>query len=108
MRAGALRLAVEGGSVRQLRPHAFQVVNGKRRAVDSGYTVRGDRVSIRLGAYDQRLPLTIDPTLAYSTYLGGLGDDSGTGSRSTPQGPPTSRAGPARAPSRPAQAPLGR
>jgi len=77
--SGALRLAVEGGSVRQLRPHAFQVVNGRRRAVDSGYTVRGDRVSIRLGAYDRRLPLTIDPTLAYSTYLGGSGYEDGRG-----------------------------
>ena len=78
-RSGALRLAVEGGSVRQLRPHAYQVVNGKRRTVDSSYTVRGDHVSIRLGAYDHRLPLTIDPTLAYSTYLSGSGTDVGEG-----------------------------
>src|SRR5262249_13423568 len=32
-----------------------------------------------LGAYDARQPLTIDPTLSYSTPLGGSGDDEGTG-----------------------------
>jgi hypothetical protein len=32
-----------------------------------------------VGAYDPSRPLTIDPSLSYSTYLGGNGDDEGFG-----------------------------
>src|SRR5207248_633930 len=39
---------------------------------------QGD-VSFQVGAYDARLPLTIDPVLSYSTYLGGTDSDSGYG-----------------------------
>ena len=37
----------------------------------------GDRFGFRLGAYDTRRPLVIDPVLAYSTYLGGSNIDNG-------------------------------
>ena len=32
-----------------------------------------------MGAYDTSKPLVIDPTLSYSTYLGGSGRDEPTG-----------------------------
>jgi hypothetical protein len=34
-------------------------------------------VGFQIAAYDRNLPLVIDPTLSYSTYLGGSGDDIG-------------------------------
>jgi hypothetical protein len=75
---GALVLRLPGGSVRQLTPHAYQLVDGQQRAVGSRYVVAGHSVRLRIGRYDRRLPLTIDPVvLAYSTYLGGGSDDSG-------------------------------
>src|SRR5262249_26404606 len=37
-------------------------------------------VSLALGAYDPTQPLTIDPSIVYSTYLGGSGEDGGTSS----------------------------
>ena len=38
----------------------------------------GERqISFRVAAYDARRPLVIDPTFAYSTYLGGSGKESG-------------------------------
>lgn len=38
-----------------------------------------DHVGFRLGAYDERRPLVIDPVLSYSTYLGASGADVGRG-----------------------------
>lgn len=77
---GALVLrAANGGTVRQLAPHSYQMVDGQRRTVSSRYVVSGDRVRIGLGAYDHRLPLVIDPVLGYVTYLGGGDNDGATG-----------------------------
>src|SRR5205823_6095538 len=48
--------------------------------VAGGYALKGDaRVGFRVGAYDASRPLVIDPVLAYSTYLGGIGLDDGSG-----------------------------
>ncbi len=66
------------GDVWQGRPHAYQDVDGQRRAVPVSYTVAASgRVGFTLGPYDPRQPLVIDPLLAYATYLGGRGSDYG-------------------------------
>ena len=52
---------------RQLQPRVFQ----KGRPVPARYVLAGrNEVAIRLGAYDRRAPLTIDPVLAYSRTIG--------------------------------------
>src|SRR3954463_6240181 len=40
---------------------------------------KDNTASFELGAYDHSRPLVIDPTLSYSTYLGGSGEDQGNG-----------------------------
>ncbi|MEK7183943.1 MAG: SBBP repeat-containing protein, partial [Patescibacteria group bacterium] len=50
---------------------------GGRKAVDSSFTLDGQKVRIALGEYDTTRPLVIDPTLIYSTYLGGSSDEFG-------------------------------
>ncbi|HBB97153.1 MAG TPA: hypothetical protein DC054_17385 [Blastocatellia bacterium] len=63
----------------QRKPIIYQDINGERRLVDGQYSIRRNReVSIEIGEYDSSKPLVIDPTLVYSTYLGGNGDDSGS------------------------------
>jgi hypothetical protein len=78
-RHGNLLMSMPGGSVRQLTPRAYQAVGGTRRRVASRYMVRGHDVRVRVGAYDHRRPLVIDPVLAYSTLLGGPSIDQGFG-----------------------------
>src|SRR5262249_49469000 len=70
---GDLELNMPTGVVRDLSPSAYQVVNGVRRPVASRFVLDGTRggFGFALGRYDHRLPVVIDPTLVYSTLLGG-------------------------------------
>ncbi len=62
------------------QPVAWQTVNGNRVPVVVRYLVRRDgRIGFSVGQYDEALPLTIDPTLDYSTYVGGSGSEEGCG-----------------------------
>jgi hypothetical protein len=75
---GNLVLQVGGRELRQLAPVAHQLVNGQRQDVWSRFVLLSSgAVGIRTGSYDRSRPLVIDPVLAYSTYLGGTGDDTG-------------------------------
>ncbi|MCK6474435.1 MAG: PKD domain-containing protein [Planctomycetes bacterium] len=73
---GDLVLHTAAGPVVQRKPFAFQQVAGARRAVAADFELaENSRVTFRLGAYDATLPLVIDPTLLYSTFLGGTGGE---------------------------------
>jgi hypothetical protein len=79
-RDGDLVLNLKGGEVRQLKPLAYQEVDGRRQEVHSRYVVAGrNQIGFEVGSYDQSKPLVIDPILSYSTYLGGTGEDRGYG-----------------------------
>jgi len=74
--AGDLVLGLGAQEVRQPRPVLYQEVGGQRRPVSGGYVLKDARtVSFAAGQYDRSLPLIIDPTMIYSTYFGGNGDD---------------------------------
>ena len=61
-------------------PVAYQEVGGVQESVPVRYVLKGTgQVGFELGPYDSSLPLVIDPALVYSTYLGGIGNDSGSG-----------------------------
>lgn len=68
--AGALVAATSFGDVVFTPPVAYQQVDGLRQTVDVRYALRGREYGFRLGRYDRRLPLIIDPLLQ-STFLGG-------------------------------------
>ncbi|HET9492694.1 MAG TPA: SBBP repeat-containing protein, partial [Chloroflexia bacterium] len=86
--AGDLQITVqEGRELTEQAPVAWQDVDGRRVAVQAGYSVEADgAVSFRLGEYDASRPLTIDPYLIYSTYLGGSAFDSAAGLQVDAQG----------------------
>jgi beta-propeller repeat-containing protein len=59
-------------------PLAWQDIGGERRAVHTDFDLGSDgTVGFSLGSYDPAHALAIDPTIAYSTYLGGNNDDAG-------------------------------
>ena len=77
-RGGNLLLSLPGGELRQGRPDAYQVVGGRRLPVSGVFVLRPQGlVGFRVGRYDPALPLVIDPTVDYSTYLGGTDDEIG-------------------------------
>ena len=65
----------EQTTVREKAPLAYQMVNGRQQQVAAAYQLEGNSVRFALGAYDPALPLVIDPTLVYSSYLGGNSTD---------------------------------
>jgi Bacterial Ig-like domain (group 3)/Beta-propeller repeat len=70
---GHLLISTKGGVLKQLKPKVYQVTAAKSRtAVEASYSVTKDGlITIRLGKYDKTKAITIDPVIAFSTYLGG-------------------------------------
>jgi uncharacterized repeat protein (TIGR01451 family) len=76
---GELILRGPGGEVRQRKPVIYQEIGGQRKLVEGHFALHaGRQVGFEIGWYDRTQPLVIDPTLVYSTYLGGSLDDPGS------------------------------
>ncbi|MDX6304191.1 MAG: hypothetical protein QOI77_1160 [Blastocatellia bacterium] len=76
---GELILRGPGGEVRQRKPVIYQEIGGRRKLIDGHFALyAGRQVGFEIGWYDRTQPLVIDPTLVYSTYLGGSLDDPGS------------------------------
>jgi hypothetical protein len=79
-RDGNLFIKTSVGEVMEKAPVIYQGTNNGRHPVKGGYALIGkNRVAFRLDGYDHSQPLTIDPLLSYTTYLGGSGDGMGDG-----------------------------
>jgi hypothetical protein len=77
---GDLLVNVAGHLIRESPPHAYQRSNGMRIVVRAAYTMEpGDKVGFSVPRRDPTEPLMIDPSLVYSTYLGGSDNDDATG-----------------------------
>ncbi len=74
---GNLIATVRGGEVSFQRPIAYQAApDGAKQVVAARYLIKGRRnVEFKVGKHDPGRSLIIDPTLAYSTYLGGSNID---------------------------------
>lgn len=70
-------LEVDGESgMSYRRPEAWQDRGGRRAAVPVAFRIDSGVVAFEVGAHDPALPLTIDPVVLYSRYLGGAGYDA--------------------------------
>ncbi len=77
---GSLALRTPAGDLRMAPPVTYQDQAGSRRSVTSSYRmVAADTVGFRVGNYDRRRELVIDPVLLFADYLGGTGFDTALG-----------------------------
>ncbi len=75
---GDVRIDVGTGSLRQLRPVAFQDGAGKERVSAKCVVDPDGIVRFEVGAFDPTRPLVIDPVLVHSSYLSGSGIENAT------------------------------
>jgi hypothetical protein len=84
---GDLVLETAGSELRMHRPVVYQEVHGTRQSVRGDFVIYGEpgqaqgggQVGFAVARYDANKPLIIDPSLSYSTYLGGSSADEGYG-----------------------------
>jgi len=86
-RTGDLVLSTTGGDVHLHKPVAYQMeaeqhephADADKQFIKSSFVLDAENhVSFQLGSYDHSKSLVIDPTLGYSTYLGGTANDYAT------------------------------
>jgi len=59
------------------QPYAYQIIDGQLHEVKCNYHLQGNRLSYRLGSYNQHVALVIDPEVAFSTYIGSTANSWG-------------------------------
>jgi len=74
---GELVLSTSQGDIRFHAPFIYQPDGNTKKTVAGSFRQLADnKIGFQIGSYDRRRELVIDPTLSYSTYLGGSGDES--------------------------------
>lgn len=76
---GNLLIETPIGEIQISAPVLYQEIAGTRLPVGGRYILAAeDTVALQVAAYDRAHPLTIDPTIAYAGFIGGLSSDSAT------------------------------
>ncbi len=74
---GALVISMDGCELREEAPVIYQERYGRREGVEGRYSLASDgTVGFIVNRYDSSLPLVIDPTVSYTTLLGGSSSDA--------------------------------
>jgi hypothetical protein len=68
---GNLLVKTSAGPLTEQHPQAWQTdASGQRQLVPCAFELRGNEVSFRVGQYDRRRPLVIDPVVRFASYTG--------------------------------------
>jgi hypothetical protein len=74
---GDLLIRTNGRQIQMQKPVVYQQKDGAREQIAGHYTLSDEReVGFDIATYDATRELVIDPVLAYSTFLGGTGEDT--------------------------------
>ena len=74
---GNLIVTSKLGIIRENKPYAYQIINGKIKNVNCAFEIFNNKVQFKLGNYDSKIPLVIDPILVFATYAGSVTDNFG-------------------------------
>jgi gliding motility-associated-like protein len=74
---GNLVVKTDLGDIIEQKPYSYQIINGKIIEVSCAFALRNGTVTFQLGAYDNSIPLVIDPVLIFATYSGSVTDNFG-------------------------------
>ncbi|GAA3923662.1 gliding motility-associated C-terminal domain-containing protein [Hymenobacter algoricola] len=86
LKDGNLLISTSVGLVTEQAPRAWQQRGNQRVPVACAFELNGTTVSFRLGRYNHRQPLLIDPTVIFSSFTGSSGDNWGFTATYDPQG----------------------
>ena len=70
--AGRLALETCLGTVYELEPYAYQLIDGKLKDVECAYVLQDGVVTFEVGDYDPAHTLTIDPEVVFASYIGSV------------------------------------
>lgn len=71
---GDLVLAMpEGEKIFMHKPNIYQMIGGVKHPVAGKFTLSKQQFGFQIANYNKKEPLIIDPSIVYSTYLGGSG-----------------------------------
>ena len=74
--AGNLVISFPNGTLTESAPAAWQIIQGTKKPVRVSYRLYGkNEVGFTLGKYVSGVPIMIDPTLSWNTFLGGSNSD---------------------------------
>lgn len=77
IKKGKLQIKTSIGTLEELQPLAWQIIDGKKVEVTCAFKLSKNEVSFKLGKYDNSLPLTIDPLLVFGSFSGSSADNWG-------------------------------
>jgi hypothetical protein len=88
IRANGASMTIETGvgEVTVAGLHAYAIEGDQRRELPSRFVVGGDVVTIAVEGWSGSVPLVIDPTVMFASYLGGSNSDYGHGVASDASG----------------------
>jgi gliding motility-associated-like protein len=76
--SGNLKIKTAVGDVMDLKPYAYQIINGKESEVACTFMLHENSLTYNFPmGYDKKQKLFIDPTLVFSTYSGSTADNFG-------------------------------
>ncbi len=75
--SGELEINTSTRTLKESAPLSYQWIHGKKQLVENRYVIKpGNMVGFETANYDSSRELIIDPSLIFSTYLGGRRGDS--------------------------------